>query len=119
MVRYNDMSCPVLVALVFLCVFRSLGLGPSPEPKEDVRSQLAGLQDETGLALLALDMSSFARINFKNRSTVAEPLPPKIGTEMNTLSGDGKRIAFSDPVSGILTVMRRDGTEVRSFPEIR
>jgi Tol biopolymer transport system component len=117
---------------VYVCLLWLAGLGKSPqasskETKDGVRRQLASLQKETGLTLAGFPSNYFLHIAFKDRSVSIERTSlPGSRTAEGTLSPDGSEVAFRwstpslpEPENEILAVVRRDGTGIREYPQIR
>jgi len=93
-----------------------------PNGETGIREELAHLQKETGLTLLLYDRAVLTLV-FSDRSLREEKLLGPVGNSSQaTLSADGEEIAFRwdhyPQPADTLAIVRRDGTDLREYPEI-
>lgn len=99
-----------------MTILAALGLCAPALPTESVRAELTREQKEDGLTLASF-YRSIETVNFADRSlSDAKELLPGTALE-GAVSRDGTEIAFEGGMDSYLGVARRDGTDVRRYPE--
>jgi hypothetical protein len=100
-----------------------------PWPGESVRTELAQLQEQTGLSLVWVASGAVQVVLFSHRSMVeANRVPVKAkwlpdGAGPGAMSPDGTEVAFAvrreQPGPAHLGISRTDGTDFREYPNLQ
>jgi hypothetical protein len=116
----------VLVLIVFVAVS---SMAARPWPGESVRTELAQLQEKTGLSLVWVAGGAVQVVLFSHHSMVeANRVPVKAkwlpdGAGPGAMSPDGTEVAFTvrreQPGPAHLGISRTDGTDFREYPNLQ
>ncbi len=116
----------VLVLIVFISVS---SMAARPWPGESVRTELAQLQEQTGLSLVWVAGGAVQVVLFSHQSMVeANRVPVKAkwlpdGAGPGAMSPDGTEVAFAvrreQPGPAHLGISRTDGTDFREYPNLQ
>jgi Tol biopolymer transport system component len=98
----------------------ALSLAAPPWPKESVHTELARLQEQTGLSLVLFDNNAIQVLILSGHPRARDIKLPG-GGEGGEISRDGTEIAFSFSrgVGSHLAISRIDGSDLREYPNLQ